>query len=116
MALDELLNISINETLSRTILTGVTTPAVLGSLLAFGGDVLRNFSFAKLLGVVIGTYFSIFLAAPLLGYLGIRRDQVRVEEKSKGIANRHTYRQHLSRCGLVDTNAPAHAHDWCGYG
>ena len=73
MQIDELLNISINETLSRTILTGVTTLAVLTALLIFGGDVLRNFSFAMLLGVVIGTYSSIFLAAPLLGYLGIRR-------------------------------------------
>jgi preprotein translocase subunit SecF len=61
------------QELSRTNLTGVTTLAVLGSILAFGGDVPRNFSFAMLLGVVIGTYSSIFLAAPLLGYLGIRR-------------------------------------------
>jgi preprotein translocase SecF subunit len=74
MDIDELLNISINETLSRTVLTGVTTIAVLLSLLIFGGDVLFNFSLAMLLGVVIGTYSSVFLAAPLLGYLGVRRD------------------------------------------
>ncbi len=84
MALDELLNISINETLSRTILTGVTTLAVLGALLVFGGDVLRNFSLAMLLGVIIGTYSSIFLAAPLLGYLGIRRPVAdRAEEPAR---------------------------------
>jgi preprotein translocase subunit SecF len=74
MDINELLNISINETLSRTILTGVTTLAVLGALIAFGGEVLFNFSLAMLLGVVIGTYSSIFLAAPLLGYLGVRRE------------------------------------------
>ena len=73
MDIDELLNISINETLSRTVLTGVTTLAVLVSLLLFGGEVLFNFSLAMLLGVIIGTYSSIFLAAPLLGYLGVRR-------------------------------------------
>jgi preprotein translocase subunit SecF len=74
MALDELLNQSINETLSRTILTGCTAIAVLIALLAFGGEVIRNFNLAMLLGVVIGTYSSIFIAAPLLGYLGVRRD------------------------------------------
>jgi preprotein translocase subunit SecF len=74
MPLDELLNLSINETLSRTILTGCTAIAVLIALLAFGGEVIRNFNFAMLLGVLIGTYSSIFIAAPLLGYLGVRRD------------------------------------------
>src|SRR5690349_6859262 len=74
MDLNELLNVSINETLSRTVLTGVTTIAVLMALLLFGGDVLFNFSLAMLLGVIIGTYSSVFLAAPLLGYLGVRRD------------------------------------------
>jgi preprotein translocase SecF subunit len=74
MSLDDLLNLSINETLSRTILTGATTLVVLVALLVFGGDVLFNFSLAMLLGVVIGTYSSVFLAAPLLGYLGIRRE------------------------------------------
>jgi len=74
MDIDELLNASINETLSRTILTGVTTIAVLVALLLFGGEVLFNFSLAMLLGVLIGTYSSIFLAAPLLGYLGVRRE------------------------------------------
>ena len=44
------------------------------SLYIFGGEVIRNFNFAMLLGVVIGTYSSIFIAAPLLGYLGVKRD------------------------------------------
>ncbi len=74
MDLNELLNISINETLSRTILTGVTAIAGITALLIFGGEVIRNFIFAMLFGIVIGTYSSIFIAAPLLGYLGVKRD------------------------------------------
>jgi preprotein translocase subunit SecF len=74
MDLNELLNLSINETLSRTILTGVTAVAVLISLYIFGGEVMRNFNFAMLFGVLVGTYSSIFIAAPLLGYLGVKRD------------------------------------------
>lgn len=76
MEINELLNLSINETLSRTILTGVTTIAVLISLYIFGGEVIRNFTFAMLFGVLIGTYSSIFIAAPVLDYLGVRRDTV----------------------------------------
>jgi preprotein translocase subunit SecF/SecD/SecF fusion protein len=74
MELNELLNLSINETLSRTILTGMTAVAVLLSLYIFGGEVIRSFNLAMLLGVVVGTYSSIFIAAPLLGYLGVKRD------------------------------------------
>ena len=74
MELDELLTISINETLSRTILTGLTAIAGILALYFFGGEVLRNFSFAMLFGILIGTYSSIFIAAPLLGYLGVKRD------------------------------------------
>jgi preprotein translocase subunit SecF len=74
MELNELLDLSINETLSRTILTGTTTVAVLIALYLFGGEVIRNFTFAMLFGVIVGTYSSIFIAAPLLGYLGIKRE------------------------------------------
>jgi preprotein translocase SecF subunit len=74
MDLNELLSISINETLSRTILTGLTAIAGILALYFFGGEVLRNFSFAMLFGILIGTYSSIFIAAPLLGYLGVKRD------------------------------------------
>lgn len=74
MELNELLNLSINETLSRTILTGLTAVAVLLALYIFGGEVIRSFNLAMLLGVLIGTYSSIFIAAPLLGYLGVKRD------------------------------------------
>jgi preprotein translocase subunit SecF/SecD/SecF fusion protein len=76
MDLDELLNLSINETLSRTILTGCTAIVVLVALYIFGGEVIRNFNFAMLFGVVIGTYSSIFIAAPLLGYFGVKREWV----------------------------------------
>jgi preprotein translocase subunit SecF len=74
MELDALLDLSINETLSRTILTGCTAIAVLLALYIFGGEVIRNFNLAMLLGVVIGTYSSIFIGAPLLGYLGVKRE------------------------------------------
>jgi preprotein translocase subunit SecF/SecD/SecF fusion protein len=74
MELNELLNLSINETLSRTILTGCTAIAVLVALYAFGGEVIRNFNFAMLFGVIVGTYSSVFIAAPLLGYLGVKRE------------------------------------------
>ena len=74
MELNELLNLSINETLSRTILTGCTAIVVLVALYIFGGEVIRNFNFAMLFGVVIGTYSSIFIGAPLLGYLGVKRE------------------------------------------
>lgn len=76
MDLTELLNLSINETLSRTVLTGVTTIAVLVALYLLGGAVIRNFTFAMLFGVIIGTYSSIFIAAPILDFLGIKREWV----------------------------------------
>jgi preprotein translocase subunit SecF/SecD/SecF fusion protein len=74
MHLNDLLDLSINETLSRTILTGCTAIVVLLALYIFGGEVIRNFNFAMLFGVVIGTYSSIFIAAPLLGYLGLKQE------------------------------------------
>ena len=83
MDLNELLDLSINETLSRTILTGVTTLAVLVALFFLGGEVIHNFSFAMLIGILIGTYSSIFIAAPLLGYTGIKRDWSGVEKDKK---------------------------------
>jgi preprotein translocase subunit SecF/SecD/SecF fusion protein len=88
MELNELLNISINETLSRTILTGVTAIVVLLSLYIFGGEVIRNFNLAMLFGVLVGTYSSIFIAAPLLGYLGVKRDWATGEKKPQTAASR----------------------------
>jgi preprotein translocase subunit SecF len=74
MPLNELLNLSINETLSRTVLTGTTTIMVLIVLYMFGGAVIHSFSFAMLFGIVVGTYSSIFISAPVLDYLGVKRD------------------------------------------
>jgi preprotein translocase SecF subunit len=83
MDLSELLNISINETLSRTILTGMTAIAGILALLIFGGEVICNFSFAMLFGILIGTYSSVFIAAPLLGYLGVKRETVGAALKTR---------------------------------
>ena len=74
MELAQLLDLSINETLSRTILTSVTTLIALVSLFVFGGEVIRGFVFAMIWGVVVGTYSSIFIAAPVLLVLGVKRD------------------------------------------
>lgn len=74
LELPKLLNLSINETLSRTLMTSLTTLIVLVSLYILGGEVIRNFTFAMMFGVVIGTYSSIFIAAPLLQFLGVKRD------------------------------------------
>ena len=66
LALFELLDHSINQTLSRTILTSFTTLLALFALFFFGGEVLRSFVTAMIFGIVVGTYSSIFIAAPLL--------------------------------------------------
>ena len=74
MPLPELMNKSINQTLSRTVLTSVTTLLAVGALVIFGGQVIRDFSLALVWGVVIGTYSSICLAVPILLYFNLRRD------------------------------------------
>ena len=74
LPLIELLNQSVNQTLSRTILTSVTTLIALLSLYIFGGEVIRGFTFAMIWGVVIGTYSSVCIAAPMLLILGVKRD------------------------------------------
>ena len=71
--MDELLNDSANETLSRTVVTSLTTLIALLALYMLGGSVIRDFSFAMIWGVVIGTYSSVSLAVPLLLYLGVTR-------------------------------------------
>jgi len=72
MPIAELLDLSINSTLSRTVMTSVTTSLALLALVLFGGSVIKSFSWAMIFGVVIGTYSSIFIAAPVLIYLGAR--------------------------------------------
>lgn len=72
--LKEVLNISINETLSRTIATSFTTLLALIALFVLGGDVIRGFVFAMIWGVIVGTYSSVFIAAATLLRLGVKRD------------------------------------------
>ena len=72
--LKEVLNLSINETLSRTFMTSVTTLLALISLFVLGGDVIRGFVFAMIWGVIVGTFSSIFVASATLLALGVKRD------------------------------------------
>jgi preprotein translocase subunit SecF len=74
LPLKDVLNKSINETLSRTLMTSVTTMLALLALFVLGGDVIRGFVFAMMWGVLIGTYSSIFVASAALLVLGVKRD------------------------------------------
>ena len=74
MPLDELLDLSINETLSRTVLTSSVTSVAVLALYLFGTAAIHGFSFAMLFGIAIGTYSSILVAAPLLLWFGVKRD------------------------------------------
>ena len=74
IVLAEVLNLSINETLSRTMMTSVTTLIALVSLLVLGGDVIRGFVFAMTWGIIVGTYSSVFVASTVLLRLGVKRD------------------------------------------
>lgn len=76
MPLDDLLNLSLNETLSRTILTSGTTLIAVFSLYIFGGPVISGFSFAMIWGICVGTYSSIYIATPLLIHMNLRRSGV----------------------------------------
>tara|TARA_Y100001970_G_scaffold55335_1_gene70100 strand:+ start:2046 stop:2960 length:915 start_codon:yes stop_codon:yes gene_type:complete len=75
MELKELLDKSINETLSRTINTTITTMLALGALYLIGGQIISDFAFAMLWGIIVGTYSSIFIASTILVYLNIRRNK-----------------------------------------
>lgn len=74
MPLAELLDTSINDTLSRTTMTSFTTLLALFALYIFGGEVIRGFTFAMIWGIVVGTYSSIFVASPVLMVFGVKRD------------------------------------------
>ena len=76
----ELTNLSINETLSRTLITSVTTLLALLSIFFFGGEILKGFSFAMILGVILGTYSSIFIANPVLVYFKVSQKTLIKEE------------------------------------
>ena len=70
----DLINISVNETLPRTLKTSITTLLALIAIYFFGGEILRGFSFALIWGVIVGTYSSIFIAAPLILIFNVKRD------------------------------------------
>jgi preprotein translocase subunit SecF len=74
--INEISNLSINETLSRTIITSLTTLLALLSIFFFGGEILKGFSFAMILGVIFGTYSSIFIANPILIKLNVNQKSV----------------------------------------
>tara|TARA_B100001564_G_C20565752_1_gene635930 strand:+ start:114 stop:1025 length:912 start_codon:yes stop_codon:yes gene_type:complete len=71
LGISDIANLSVNETLSRTIITSITTLLALLSIYILGGEILRGFSFAMILGVLIGTYSSIFVASPVLKFLKV---------------------------------------------
>ncbi len=79
--ISDIANLSINETLARTIITSVTTLLALFSIFILGGEILRGFSFAKILGVLIGTYSSIFVASPILKYFKVSYKTIEKEEE-----------------------------------
>ena len=71
LKIGEISNKSINETLSRTVITSTTTLLALISIFILGGEILKGFSLAMIIGVIIGTYSSIFVASPILKYLNV---------------------------------------------
>jgi preprotein translocase subunit SecF len=79
--ISEIANLSINDTLARTIITSVTTLLALFSIFILGGEILRGFSFAMILGVVIGTYSSIFVASPMLKFFKVTYKTLEKEEE-----------------------------------
>ena len=79
--IEEISNLSINETLSRTIITSATTLLALFAIFILGGEILRGFSFAMIIGVIIGTYSSIFVAAPILKYFKVSYKTMQKDEE-----------------------------------
>ncbi len=83
--LNELFNFSINQTISRTLMTSITTLLALIALYIFGGEVIRGFVYALIFGIVVGTYSSIFVASPLLLRMNIKRGEVSYDKDSENI-------------------------------
>jgi preprotein translocase subunit SecF len=79
--ISEIADLSINDTLARTIITSITTLLALLSIFILGGEILRGFSFAMILGVVIGTYSSIFVASPMLKFFKVTYKTLEKEEE-----------------------------------
>ena len=80
IGISDVANLSVNETLARTIITSITTLLALLSIYILGGEILRGFSFAMILGVIIGTYSSIFVASPVLKFLKVSYKTLEKEE------------------------------------
>lgn len=87
MDMKALIDLSVNETLPRTVMTSVTVMLALGALLAFGGHVLRGFSAAMMLGIIIGTYSSVYVSSSLLITLGLKPEAAS-DKKAGGIASK----------------------------
>ena len=81
ISISDVSNLSINETLSRTIITSITTLLALISIYTLGGEILRGFSFAMILGVIIGTYSSMFVASPILKFFKVSYKTLEKEEE-----------------------------------
>jgi preprotein translocase subunit SecF len=82
--LQEVLDLSINDTLSRTVMTSVTTLIALLALFVLGGDVIRGFVFAMMWGVIVGTYSSVFVASAVVLRLGVTRDWAKADVDKAG--------------------------------
>jgi len=80
ISISEISNTSMNETLSRTLITSITTLLALFSIYIFGGTILKGFSFAMIIGVIVGTYSSIFVATPILNYTNVNQKTVLKED------------------------------------
>jgi len=80
ISISEISNTSTNETLSRTLITSITTLLALFSIFIFGGAILKGFSLAMIIGVIIGTYSSIFVATPILNYTNVNQKTVLKDE------------------------------------
>ncbi|WGM30760.1 protein translocase subunit SecF [Brevundimonas sp. NIBR11] len=90
MPLREVIDLSLNETLSRTIITGVTAVMVLAALAVFGGEALFGFSIALMFGIIVGTYSSIYVGAPIILLWGVKRGELTEDAKpvKLGMASR----------------------------
>ncbi len=78
---ENIMNISLNQTLSRTLMTSITTALVLVALILLGGEIIRNFAIALLIGVAVGTYSSIYVASPIVLGLGISKEDLMIPVK-----------------------------------
>ena len=81
ISISEISDLSTNQTLSRTLITSVTTLLALFSIYIFGGAILKGFSFAMIIGVIVGTYSSIFVATPILNYTNVSQKTILKKDK-----------------------------------